>query len=78
MDFSQALIELKNGNKVCRSGWNGKGMWLYLIKQWGCIGDVPVGNIKSVPFIAIKTTQDTLVPWFASQEDLLARDWEIL
>lgn len=28
MNFGEALSELKSGMKVCRSGWNGKGMWL--------------------------------------------------
>ena len=30
MDFGSALKELKNGNKISRSGWNGKGLWLEL------------------------------------------------
>lgn len=28
MDFGQALTALKQGKRVSRSGWNGKGMWL--------------------------------------------------
>lgn len=32
MTFGQALEELKKGNKVARSGWNGKGMFIYLVK----------------------------------------------
>jgi hypothetical protein len=31
MDFCQALVELKTDKKIARSGWNGKGMWLYLV-----------------------------------------------
>ena len=31
MNFSEALLELKKGNKVCRSGWNGRGMWIVLM-----------------------------------------------
>ena len=30
MNFGKAIEELKNGKKVCRNGWNGKGMWLEL------------------------------------------------
>ena len=36
MDFSKALRELKNGNKVARQGWNGKGMYLFLSPSLGC------------------------------------------
>ena len=28
MNFGMALEALKKGLKVCRAGWNGKGMWL--------------------------------------------------
>lgn len=31
MNFGQAIEALKNGNKVCRAGWNGKGMWIVLM-----------------------------------------------
>lgn len=30
MDFGEALKALKNGHKVARMGWNGKGMFLWL------------------------------------------------
>ena len=30
MNFGEAIQALKQGNKVARSGWNGKGMWLSL------------------------------------------------
>lgn len=30
MDFGDALRALKNGAKVARKGWNGKGMFLWL------------------------------------------------
>jgi hypothetical protein len=32
MDFSWALVELKNGNKVARKGWKGKKMFIYLVR----------------------------------------------
>ena len=31
MSFGLAIEALKNGCKVSRSGWNGKGMWLILV-----------------------------------------------
>ena len=77
MSFSQALIELNNGEKVCRSGWNGKGMFLFLIPSgWEFACDVEgIEDLQTEPFICMKTAQDTLIPWLASQADLLARDW---
>lgn len=33
MNFGEALEALKNGKKVCRSGWNGKGMWIVLMPE---------------------------------------------
>ena len=31
MDFGQALAQLKAGEKICRNGWNGKGMFIVLM-----------------------------------------------
>lgn len=70
-NFSEALQYLKMGNRVCRSGWNGKGMWLNLQK--------PNKNSKmSLPYIYMKTACDNQVPWLCSQTDMLAEDWEII
>ena len=33
MDFGKALEKLKEGAKVRRKGWNGKGMWIAVYKQ---------------------------------------------
>lgn len=30
MNFGQAIEEMKEGKRVARSGWNGKGMWIAL------------------------------------------------
>lgn len=32
MNFGQAIEALKGGLKVARKGWNGKGMFIYLVK----------------------------------------------
>ena len=79
MDFGQALWNLKNGNKVRRRGWNGKGIFIEL--------QSPDKHSKMThPYIYIDTTGlDTnnpdaprdRVPWFASQTDMLEEDWEV-
>ena len=33
MNFGQAIEQLKDGKKVARGGWNGKGMWT-AAQQW--------------------------------------------
>ena len=68
MNFGQALEQLKAGGRVSRSGWNGKGMWIQL--------QVPDPDSKmSLPYIYMKTADDNLVPWLASQTDVLGEDW---
>lgn len=70
-NFGIALEILKQGGRVTRSGWNGKNMYLEL--------QVPDENSKmSLPYIYMRTTQGDLVPWLASQTDLLSDDWELL
>lgn len=68
--FGWALDELKAGFKVARQGWNGKGMWLAL--------QVPDEHSKmTLPYIYMRTAHGNLVPWLASQTDLLAVDWAL-
>ena len=72
--FSDALILLKGGIKVCRSGWNGKGMWLELSEygEGAMYKDKPL-----LPHIMMKTADNKYVPWLASQTDILATDWMV-
>lgn len=67
-DFGMALETLKAGGKVARVGWNGPGQWIAL--------QVPdSGSKMTLPYVFIKTVLGDLVPWLASQTDLLAEDW---
>jgi hypothetical protein len=80
-DFGWALMRLRQGAKVCRAGWNGKGMYLFLVGETGWYlhqGRAPAlpHAVVRAPFIAMKTAQATIVPWIASQTDLLAVDWD--
>lgn len=78
MTFAQALENLKGGRKVARSGWNGKGMYLFHIaaKHWEYARMPGEPDYPRLPFIAMKTADDKVVPWLASLTDLLADDWE--
>jgi hypothetical protein len=66
-DFGWALKILKAGGKVCRAGWNGKGMWIGLNR--------PDAEM-TLPYLYMKTVQGDFVPWLASQTDMIASDWE--
>lgn len=85
MNFGNALAALKDGHYVSRNGWNGKGMYVFLIGtdafQPG-IGNWTYTNGKNDnlplrPFLAIKSINDEVVPWAPSQSDILANDWEL-
>ena len=77
MDFSEALVQLKTGKRVARDGWNGKGMFLFIVSLWDTDAEEAAGLLRR-PFVAMKTAQEDVVPWLASQSDLLAGDWEIV
>lgn len=71
ISFSHALEMLKCDCKITRKGWNGKGMHLEIQR--------PDGNSKmTLPYIYMKTADGDLVPWLASQTDILSEDWEIV
>lgn len=86
MDFSDALYALKQGKKVCRSGWNGKDMFLFLVpgsefvvNRPPLLGIYPPGTtIKYHAHVDMKTAQGNIVPWLCSQTDMLADDWEVI
>jgi hypothetical protein len=82
-DFGDALELLKAGKRVARAGWNGKGMFLFLVpgsiftvSRPPLLGIYPEGTrIDYHAHIDMKTAQGYVVPWVASQADVLADDW---
>jgi hypothetical protein len=86
MNFGQALELLETGHKVQRRGWNGKGMFIFLVQgstfevnRAPLLGIYPAGTvIKYSPHLDMKTADDKVVPWLASQTDILAKDWELI
>ena len=85
-DFSSALTHLKNGRLVCRKGWNGKGMFLFLVpgstftvNRAPLLGIYEAGTeINYHAHIDMKTANGDIVPWLCSQTDMLAEDWELV
>ena len=82
MNFGLALEALKHGKPVERTGWNGRGMFLYLVPESEYPAQTDIAKItfgETVPYgayIAMKTAQGNVVPWLASQTDVLADDWD--
>lgn len=85
--FGWAIKQMQNGAKVCRSGWNGKGMFLLLIPGSTFVvsggrpmaSHFPAGSeVQYHAHIDMKTAQGDVVPWVASQADMLAVDWEVV
>jgi hypothetical protein len=76
-----AVKQLRDGKRVQREGWNGKGMWLaYVSKGWDAEivgGDLLEDWLGNLPFVAMFTADKYLVPWLCSQTDLLATDWQL-
>lgn len=69
--FGEALNHLRQGVKVAREGWNGIGMYVEL--------QVPTDLSKMKrPYIFMSPIDGNLVPWVASQTDLLAEDWYVV
>lgn len=85
MSFGLAIEALKRGYRVTRVGWNGKGMFLYYVtageyppKSQAAIDYFHGNNVPYRDYIAMKTVDEQVVPWVASQTDILAEDWQIV
>ena len=91
LTFGDAIAALKEGKKVARAGWNGKGMWLVLVPGTATViftegspyqkAGLTHGEI--LPHIDMYTTnadgRRAMLPgWLASQTDMLATDWQVV
>lgn len=82
MSFGLAVEAMKMGFRVSRAGWNGKGMYLFVIQGSNDIAKLHgygFGEMLNEPTfrdaIFMLTVDNQLVPWTASQSDVLANDW---
>ena len=82
MDFGNAIKLLKQGKKLQRQGWNGKGQYIELATNISYINinqeiinaeHEAIGN-KAIAFVGTSGVQ---LGWLASQADMLAEDWII-
>lgn len=83
MDFPDAIRAIKAGHKVAREGWNGAGMFIFLVPGSRFQVNRPPLNsfypegteVEYHGHIDMKTAQGYIVPWVASQADMLSDDW---
>lgn len=83
VDFSIALSSVKAGRRMQRVGWNGKGMFIFLVpgstfkvNRAPLLGIYPEGTeIKYHGHVDMRTADGQIVPWLCSQTDLLSEDW---
>ena len=84
MNFGKAIEALKDGKKVARKGWNGKGMFVYYVPGGAYPTQTEVakrefGKYAAYnPYFAIKTVMETISTWVPSVNDCLAEDWEVI
>lgn len=84
LTFSTALALLKGHAKMQRAGWNGKGMFIFLVpgskftvNRPPLLGIYPEGTeINYHAHVDMKTADGQIVPWLCSQTDMLAEDWQ--
>jgi hypothetical protein len=86
LDFGQAIQYAKQGKKVARKGWNGSGMFAYIVpaNSYPAVSKVAkshFGENAMVPYReywALKTAQNDVATWSPSGSDSLAEDWMII
>lgn len=86
MNFSLALAWLKQGARLQRVGWNGKRMFIFLVKgSTFKVNRAPLNEfypegheINYHPHVDMRTADGTIVPWSCSQTDMLANDWQVV
>ncbi len=84
MEIGEALVFLRAGHALSRHGWNGKDMFIYHVPADAYQAKTDVAKKyfgEKVPYgeyLAMKTAQNNVVPWLASQTDILADDWYLI
>lgn len=86
LTFGDAIEALKLGKKVARLGWNGSEMFLFLVpgstfevNRPPLLGIYDPGTVINYrPHIDMRTANGEVVPWLASQSDVIEEDWYIV
>lgn len=85
-DFAEVILQLKAGRRVARHGWNGEGMFIFLVDGSTFTVSRPPLNVfyeegtevQYRPHIDMKAADGSIGVWTASQTDMLSEDWYIV
>ncbi|MEN2432191.1 DUF2829 domain-containing protein [Comamonas sp. F1-6] len=86
MNFGDAIKELKLGKRLQRTGWNGKGLFVYLVPAASYPAQTGAAKahfgegamVPYNPYFAIKNVDETVSTWVPSVNDCLAEDWQVV
>ena len=84
MDFGEAIKAAKDGRAVAREGWNGAGMFAYIISASSYPAQTAIARqafgdmVPYREYWALKTAQGDVATWAPSGSDTLAEDWLIV
>jgi hypothetical protein len=84
LNFGQAIEAAKAGSKVAREGWNGVGMFAYIVPANSYPAQTQVAKetfgdvVPYRAYWALKTAQNDIATWAPSGSDSLAEDWMIV
>ena len=86
LTYGDALYLLRQGKKLARAGWNGKGMFVYLVpgstftvNRAPLLGIYPEGTeITYRDHLDMKYADGSCGVWLASQSDQLVDDWGVV
>jgi hypothetical protein len=86
MNFSDALTKIKTGHKLTRSGWNGTGMFVFLVPGSRFAVNRPplLGILESGVMvnynhhIDILGADGSISTWLPSIGDLMSEDWDTI
>jgi hypothetical protein len=89
LTFGHAIEAMKEGHKVARKGWNGKGMYAVLMPGYpnGIKVNEATQKVHGLkegatlvfrPYFQLYTAQKDVAMWSPSGSDALAEDWMIV
>jgi hypothetical protein len=86
MNFIYALSYLKSGQRLKRGHW--KNSWIIYVEgkddpeekssNRGYSVGSQIWNGKLAPWIGLKTSDNTFIPWSPSHIDIVANDWDFV
>lgn len=84
LNFGDVIAGLKQGKRYARRGWHGMSMFVFYVPSDVPSSNAPHGKVlgddqvisKRRDFLMMRTSDGDIVPWVASQSDILECDWE--